>query len=268
MTTLEPRPTDCTQAPIGSFLNPAFSCKDIPTDHPSGNYWIQAKTGYARRLYCDMEQHTLCRNSTRGWLKVIDIDMIDPTQGCPAPFVNSNGLCARTAQGCLSLTIDIPNVEYTRVCGRVKAYQNSAPDGLRSGSIENAYVDGISLTHGHPRQHIWTFVAASHGSAYSQCPCLNGLTDNRNSIVKQDYFCDTGSRHPISNNPTRLYDQDPLWDGEGCAETNECCEFNNPPWFSKTLPAPTGDDLEFRMCCDGPISYEDTPFEVIEIYVQ
>ena len=263
---MEPCPTD---HPVGSFLNPAFSCKDIPSDNPSGKYWIQTRTGYASRLFCDMEQHMVCRNSTRGWQRVADIDMTDPTQDCPAPFTNVNGLCARRSDGCFSMTIKIPNVEYTKVCGRVKAYQNNAPDGIHGLSIEDAYVDGISLTHGQPRQHVWTFAYASHGSALNQCPCLSGSSTIPNSIVGSDYFCDTGSRHPISNNPTRLYDQDPLWDGEGCAgNDNVCCEFNTPPWFSKTLSAPTGDDIELRMCANGPPSHEDTPFEVVEIYVQ
>ena len=32
------------------------------------------------------------------------------------------------------------------------------------------------------------------------------------------------------------YTADPLWDGEGCDETNTCCDFNSPPWFCKDLP--------------------------------
>lgn len=47
--------------------------------------------------------------------------------------------------------------------------------------IEDIYVDGVSLTHGHPRQHIWTFAVADDEEADGHiniCPCTNpkGLT--------------------------------------------------------------------------------------------
>ena len=264
--------SDAYHPPAGSFLNPASSCKDIPTNSPSGKYWIQTKTGYATRLYCDMEQHALCSDSIGGWLKVADIDMTDPSQSCPAPFATLTSprrLCGRTGQGCRSMTFRVPNIEYTKVCGRVKAYQANSPDGISSSNtIEDIYLDGISLTHGTPREHIWSFAAARHGLS-NHCPCLSGSTSIPNSVVGQDYFCDTGSRHAISNDPSRIYDQDPLWDGEGCAgDSNTCCEFNHPPWFSKTLPGPTEDDIEFRICANGNPDWEDTPFEIVEIFVQ
>ena len=52
-------------------------------------------------------------------------------------------------------------VEYSKVCGRVNAYQSSTPDAFtpyfsnRSLSIDDVYVDGVSLTYGQsPCQHI------------------------------------------------------------------------------------------------------------------
>ena len=33
----------------------------------------------------------------------------------------------------------------------------------------------------------------------------------------------------------------------GCSGGSSCCQFNNPPWFCKTLPQST-DDLEIRIC--------------------
>ena len=47
-----------------------------------------------------------------------------------------------------------------------------------------------------------------------------------------------------------------------------CCSFNNPPWFCKELPQPTRDDIELRLCADQATSDEDTPLEVVEIYIQ
>ena len=44
-------------------------------------------------------------------------------------------------------------------------------DAFRSrlSNIDQAYVDGISITHGSPRNHIWTYAAAS-SSNESDCP--------------------------------------------------------------------------------------------------
>ena len=41
---------------------------------------------------------------------------------------------------------------------------------------------------------------------------------------------------------------DPLWDGQGCGPTSSCCTFNSPPWFNVTLPFPTTDNIEVRIC--------------------
>ncbi len=47
---------------------------------------------------------------------------------------------------------------------------------FNGGLINSTYVDGVSLTHGSPREHIWTFASAldecvSEGPGYN-CPCI------------------------------------------------------------------------------------------------
>ena len=65
-----------------------------------------------------------------------------------------------------------------------------------------------------------------------------------------------------------------IWDGQGCAGSNTCCEFNNPLWFCKQLdPEPTTEDIEIRIMGNVVGAYrslenEDTPVQLIEIYVQ
>ncbi len=65
-----------------------------------------------------------------------------------------------------------------------------------------------------------------------------------------------------------FYPDDPLWDGTGCGINNTCCSLNNPPWFLKQLPSTTADDIEMRMCFDQQSYDEDTPIEIIELYVR
>ena len=148
---------------------------------------------------------------------------------------------------------------------------HSIPIKLIMLSIDDQYVDGISLTHGsNPRKHIWTFAAANRegSNGHYVCPCTN--INNTATIpippfVGNDYFCDTGSKVQAQY---IFYPNDPLWDGHGCGQLSTCCSFNNPPWFMKELSSSTNDDIEMRLCADQSRSDEDITFEVLELYVQ
>ena len=41
----------------------------------------------------------------------------------------------------------------------------------------------------------------------------------------------------------------------------------NMPWFIRTLNETTTEDIELSVCGSAPISDEDTPIEVIELFV-
>ncbi len=148
---------------LGTFLNPASSCKDVPENSPSGNYWIQnTGTGNASLEYCDMSRR--CCNSTGGWMRVAHIDMTDPTQHCPTEFreiTSPKRTCGRPGSGCYSTSYPVDGISYSRVCGRIKAYQDYSPNAFnpyhanQALTIDDTYVEGVSLTHGqNPRKHI------------------------------------------------------------------------------------------------------------------
>ena len=65
-----------------------------------------------------------------------------------------------------------------------------------------------------------------------------------------------------------FYPDDPLWDGENCELTSTCCEFNNPPWFCKKLDSVSISSIRVSMCGNAGVNSDDTPIELIEIYVQ
>ena len=103
----------------------------------------------------------------------------------------------------------------------------------------------------------------------SNCRCTNTAINWQYqvpSIIGNDYFCDTGNSGP-GFQYRFVYSDDPLWDGEGCGPTNACCQLNNPPWFCKTLPQATTDDIELRICNDDSIPNEDTLVTFIEIFI-
>ena len=266
--------------------NPASSCSDIPQDRPSGEYWIATdRTSSPVQVYCDMNRTSCSCNTTGGWMRVANLDMTDPNQNCPEglrlitrtePPLRTCGRMEGPA-GCTSTTYSTYGVEYSKVCGRTIAYQSSTPDAFnayfynRASSIDDVYVDGVSLTYGQsPRQHIWTFVNSVDETTFDRraCPCTKPDHSYAGVVppfIGQDYFCATGSRQRVIHNI--FYPDDPLWDGQGCGGTSICCEFNNPPWFCKQLPQPTTDDIELRICGDEDNSNEDTPIAIVDMYV-
>ena len=64
-----------------------------------------------------------------------------------------------------------------------------------------------------------------------------------------------------------FFPNDPLWDGQGCGGTSTCCEFSNPKWFCKQLPQPTTDDIEMTLCENNVPRIDDSPFEVVDLYI-
>ena len=221
-----------------------------------------------------------CCSSTGGWMRVAHLNMTDPNQHCPSGFrliTSPKRTCGTPGSRCVSTTFPLNGIKYSRVCGKIIGYQYCTPDAFhpyfydRSRTIDDQYVDGVSLTHGQrPRKHIWTFVAAHDESRSNKyvCPCtktnahFSGVVP---SFIGQDYFCDTGSTYDAR---CQFYHADPLWDGSGCGSTSSCCRFNTPPWFCKNLPQPTTDDIEMRACTDEATSNEYFALETVEIYVQ
>ena len=65
----------------------------------------------------------------------------------------------------LVLTFAVQSVKYSKVCGKVTGYQYASPGAFatyynnQALTLDGNYVDGVSITHGHPRRHIWTVAA-------------------------------------------------------------------------------------------------------------
>ena len=116
---------------------------------------------------------------TGRWRRVVYLDLTDPSTVCPSGWQltgYSKRTCGRARPGnfvCDSVFFPVSGGEYSKVCGMIKAYQWGSPDGFRPSQqaniIDGGYVDGVSVTYGHPRQHIWTF-AAGLSEDTSHCP--------------------------------------------------------------------------------------------------
>ena len=226
-----------------------------------------------------------CCNDPTGWTQIAFINMTDTSYQCPSNFreiTTPRRVCGRrstTIGSCDGVTFSVNGARYNQVCGRIIAYQIGTPAAFhehfsQGTGIESFYLEGISITHGSPRQHVWSF-AATPGESYSTssgdpslCPCSNSaVTYSTPTFVGNDYFCETGTTMPCCPKGMFFAD-DPLFDGQGCGASSSCCTYNTPPWFCRSLPQSTTDDLEVRICSDMGTSQDDVPFEILEMYIK
>ncbi len=191
-------------------------------------------------------------------MRVAYLNMVDSSQQCPSVFrlrTSPKRVCERTVRpGCTSITFPAHGVQYSKVCGQARAYQNKSSDAFApyylnpSQTLEDLYVDVLTLTHGKPpRKHICTFAAAVDETQSNPgvCPCTKTDTPYT-PFIGTDYFYETGSRYQFQYGT--FYDEDPLWDGEGCGPTSSCCQFNSPPWFCKEHISRAIDILAPEVC--------------------
>ena len=251
------------------------SCEEVKRrcpDCPSNYYIVADNRSIARHVYCYMEE--LC-NSTGGWMRVAYLNMTDSSEKCPDGFrlYSENGVraCGRPVSSggsCVGITFPSGNIEYSQVCGKVIGYQFGSPDGPVGNDINGYYIDGISMTHGSPRKHIWSFISGPFNNHHpSYCPCGTSGPKSVPSFVGTCYYCESGN--PLTSHPSQLYTNDAIWDGQGCGSVEvPCCNRPNLPWFHKPLGYSTTDSIEMRLCCDEGTSNEDVPFNLVEIYIK
>ena len=236
-----------------------------------------------RNILVDQDQEDSSNCGPGQWYRVAYLNMRDPTQTCPSPWrqYNASGVraCGRTGTNCYSVYYPSNGRQYSRVCGRVIGYQIGSTDVFlnQQRSIDTSYVDGVSITHGSPRTHIWTYAAGGSdnlvsGSEVFSCPCLvagsSFTPQTPPSFVGNNYYCESGNPTlTFENSNSFVYTSDPIWDGRQC-EGQCCSNGRNPPWFSVVLRNPTTDNIEVRICGTDSTSNEDTPVELLELYIQ
>ena len=258
-----------------SEMYPATSCREIydcNSTTPSGYYWIRNATGDAIQVYFLMET-TDCGDTRGGWMKAASINMTDRANSCPEGLTTyfpseNKRLCSSILSngGCSSVIYPVHGVSITKVCGRALGYQYRDTDAFNLGvhPIDSDYVEGVSLTYGTPRNHIWTFAAGQSKDYYypeDNCPCAPTPGSAPPSFVGENYFCESGNPGPFE---TQWYLDDPLWDSQGCASGSSCCD-RGGPWFTTTLGQEVSADIEVRMCKDDV--NESVGLEELEIYV-
>ena len=207
------------------------------------------------------------------WRQVFYLNTSNEDQSCPGNWIarlNNMSVrgCAGTPDSCQSAFNGDINAAYNKVCGKVIGIGGGFPDAffihdVASTTIEDNYLDGVSVTHGAngSRTHIWSFATGHRFVNFTRerCPCDNSdrlVAPLPPSEVGDNYFC------------TTTYSLDRVWSGSDCNTASSCCSFHNPPYFSVQLPTPTTDQIELRICTDEPSDDEVVYVQFAEIYVQ
>ena len=147
---------------------------------------------------------------TDGWRRAAYLNMTEhPNTECPSGWQlfteNSKGACDKSSNGrfnCDSVFFPVAGGPYSQMCGRIRAYQKGLTSAFIGSStygqttIDSAYVSGVAVMHGSPRQHIWTFAAGGRdnfSASLNNCPCDPPFINRPvPSFVGEYYFCESG----------------------------------------------------------------------------
>ena len=222
------------------------SCASVSSSSlpfPSGQYNMHNLDGTYDQAYCNMT--LTCGSLTGGWRRVAYLNLSDQeNNGCPSGFEYHNSMsCRRSSSsvGCSPVTYETNGISYSQVCGTVIAQGINTPDGFRNRKIGQNYVDGISLTYGSPRNHLWSYPVLHNGNC-------NDCTNEKPNFVFSNYFCfspDCSSGMVCSES--------------GCSEN----------WFYRHIEDYiTHSNIELRVCRSQSRDDEDIHLIHIEMYVQ
>ena len=235
----------------------------------TNNEWVYCNMTAAAFSYGDLV--TSCLGVGGVWTRIANLN-VTAGDDCPSPWISNShdnvSFCRIPSDngGCSSVNYST-NERYDQVCGRASGYQKGGPDGFFRGTDLYEYFEGLSITHGSRRQHIWTY-ACGYSEALNygfNCPCSYGV--GASAFVGSHYYCESGTVSSVSGEV--YYLSDVLWDGESCyTNGNTCCSNPNQPWFYRQLNQTTQDDIEVRLCTDEPFYNEAVLITSLEIFVQ
>ena len=226
------------------------------------------------------------------------MNMADPVANmCPHSWVKASnddgsisGCHGRVGGECSPFFIEVGTEPFTKVCGKAVGYQMGFPNAYSVSNLphsaDSLYVDGLSITYGFPRKHIWTYaVASSRSTIYRTdlptCPCQNGQAQPH--FVGRYYYCDSAHGEPppqsqvnIQENGYTVYSKinndTSLWE-ENCV----CCDISedlpvSPPWFVRDRLPDFSEELEtrfdIRLCEHEVDMQEGALITEFELYVQ
>ena len=215
---------------------------------------------------------------TPDWILVHKFDL---TQGghCPDGWTNITAnmhqMCRSTSDspGCYSAVFSVHNTSYNKIRGMVRGYQKGSTDAFvrRNYKIEQAYVDGVSITLSGTGVHVWTYASGlSSRGDYPKynCPCAAVPGPSSPSYVGKNYYCESGNQAEMGYDYPTYYTDNPLWDKAGCMCGDDCCSDVRSPWFYREFTTMRTEDIEVRICTDGGFGNEGVLVDQLALYIQ
>jgi len=166
------------------------SYDDINTNYPethdkSGYYRINSYWTYINMTVVAPDFISTCVGIGGGWRRIININT-SAGGDCPSGWLRDiySGIsfCCLVSDNtftCSGANFSINGTSYQRVFGRARGYQKGVLHTvygyhIHGNNIDHVYADGLLITYGHPRNHIWSYVNGHYDNrAYSfyNCPC-------------------------------------------------------------------------------------------------
>jgi len=274
-----PRKVYCGMSYTGS------SCEDIYSRNPeTGNRSGYYRINEIQWTYCNMtivaaSLNFTCAGMGGEWRKIANMD-ISKRDDCPNGWLKNTHsgisfcrVASNNPNTCSSAYFSTNETSYQRVCGRARGYQKGATVGFYGyyhrgqSTIDHSYAEGISITYGNPRQHIWTYAGGLYDGRIDRtwnCPCGGGLAPP--PFVGNDYYCESGTNTSFLY--SAYYFEDPLWDGFNCLRNTDCCSNHNQPWFFQELNEVTSSDIEARLCTLDDFNTNVILVDQFELYIQ
>ena len=260
------------------------SCLNIYNTNPetgdkSGYYRIGTQWTYCNMTEIAADFISTCAGMGGGWRRIAYVDTStggDCPSGWRTDTFSDVSFCRHVSDNirpCSSAFFSTNRTSYQRVCGRARGYQKGASYGFHGYRGNNfgiddtaGYADGLLITYGSPRNHIWSYVNGLYDNKTSvyNCPCASSFGFTPPPFVSNDYYCESGTAD--SYNSSVYYFNDPLWDRSGCI-TSRCCDNTTQPWFHRQLNGTTTNDIEARICGHG-FSDGSTLIDQLELYIQ
>jgi len=219
----------------------------------------------------------ICGCIQGGWMKIADVH---DGENCPSTWQSftipdtSIKVCriGEDGAGVYSATYSTEGAceGFQHFCGKVIGYQRGSPSAFVDGrSLDGIYVEGLSITYGKPRKHLFTLAvgltATSSQQQVHNCPCSKYPGSQPPSFVRDAFYCDSGNLGtPVVD---KYFPNNSLWDGEGCTTEYSCCGQPGMPYFYQRLPVPVEEDIEVRLMADEAFSNEAILIGTMELYV-
>ena len=237
---------------------------------PFGTYRIGPSQDNYSLMDCSTSTALTCNGISGQWRRVAYLDTNQTNIECPGCLkATTNSPSCRifgNSPTCSSAFFSSGGLPYSQVCGRIygrysrtpDAFDNFPDDRPDTPTIDDNYVDGVSLSYGmSPRNHVWTLAASvPQYSREDGCTSCNHLVPE---FVASDYTCQVvNDCTPPSDDSTCRFVE--VWN-----DNNLCNGGGN--MFHRNLTQTTTEDLEMRLCRDQPSLDEDIFITFIEIFV-